>query len=150
MYTFIENGSWTIGQSYFTMLHLKVQGRHASTLVKTWKYTCGSLIWSGRMRYTGNSLPTENVYWSFIFVSPPATTVLGSHSRYFFKKVIHTLSQILDAGGEFGPFYLAKNRFQLSLAYKIPWHLLCTMAFKLEIPLTNNMVDRFRDWSLPM
>lgn len=60
------------------------------------------------------------------------------------------LSQILDAGVEFVPFYVAKNKFQLDLAYKIPWHFLCTMVFKLEIPLTNNMADRFRDWSLPI
>lgn len=36
------------------------------------------------------------------------------------------------------------------MAYKIAWHLLCTMIFKLEIPLTQNLSDRFRDWVLPL
>lgn len=39
--------------------------------------------------------------------------------------------------------------YKLGKVYKIPLHLLCMMIFKLELPLTANLNDLFRDWVLP-
>lgn len=79
------HGKWELDDwsKLFSHAPLKVSGRTSSMLIKSWKCICGKLIWDGRMRYLGNSLPVENVHWSFIFASPPAL-LLGSHSRYFF------------------------------------------------------------------
>ena len=58
--------SWCLGLDNWTKLFshnpLKVNGRTANMLIKSWKTVCGKLIWDGRIRYIGNSLPAENVF----------------------------------------------------------------------------------------
>ena len=62
--TVYYHGLWDLDVStkLFSHAPLRVRGRTSSSLIASWLLTCGALIWSGRMRYTGNSLPDENVF----------------------------------------------------------------------------------------
>ena len=99
----------------FSHAPLKVYALTASTLIKSWKLCCARLIWKGRIRYSGNSLRSENVQWSFIFKTPP-TISMGLHSRYLAIKGVMHLNHILDSEGTFLCFYyVVKNRYSLGM-----------------------------------
>lgn len=100
------------------------------------------------MRYTSNSLSVENVHWSFLFATPPALT-LGYQCRYMFKKVIQSISHMLDSQGVFLCFSVAKSRYHLGIPYRTAWHHMCCYVFNLKVPLTPHLGDRFKDWAVP-
>lgn len=146
----VFHGNWELNvwDKLFSHAPVKLKGKVSACLVHSWKKGCAELIWNGRVRYLGNSLSAENVHWSFLFCKPPALS-LGAKSRTMFNKGITQISHVLDSKGIFLSFAVAKSRFQLGIPFRRAWHVLCCFVFKLQIPLTQNLQDRFRDWALP-
>lgn len=149
--TVYHHGYWELDDwtKIFSHCPLKIGFRTAQMLIDSWKLCCSLLIWAGRIRYTENSLSDENVHWSFIFKKPPAL-ILGSKSRYFHKKGINDIGQMLDSKGDFMSFFAVRRSFRLGQLYRNAWHLLCTIIYKVQVPHAANLQeDRFRDWASP-
>ena len=144
------HGKWTLSawDKLFSHAPLKVYTITASMLVKSWKMSCARLIWKGRIRYTGNSIRSKNVHWSFLFQTPPALH-LGHQSRYLANKGIMHISHVMDSEGTFLCFFVVRRRHGIGMQYRRPWHLICTFVHRLPIPMVDNGEDRFRDWALP-
>ena len=121
---------------------IRLKGTIAACMVSSWKHTCSQLVWQGRARYTRNSLLQENVFWSFLFKQPP-TLRLGSKGVWMAKKGIYSISHLLDSKGVFVSFYVARTRFSMGMQFKINWIELCTYVFRLQVPPTTNLLQRF-------
>ena len=64
-------------------------------------------------------------------------------------KGITSILHALDSQGNFLCFFAAKNQYRMEIQFKIAWITLCTHVFHLQVLLTDNPLDQFRDWSLP-